>query len=1437
MRTLVESQLQNWINGRNKKEKRNIAINILLEIQNQQPPGRFLVEEDSCITATSTRAQDNNGVSKSIIDPSLERKAWTIVEREKAVEKILKQFRHRSNQHQRDEDDKTCVGEENAVKSPTYPMAKSIDLNDWITSHRRGKLLDSSVSQKRYLEQVVQILNSLVYEILHGHNHVDENHHERGGDLEAGGSVVEEKIYVHPNFINVDNVIVYEETKTSATHDGISGRQTISASFVETGGGSFVFTKGGDDDETVNKHSALYAFGSMAYTMCMMMGEEDGPSTHQMRFPTDNGISETIVSAALNISDARNLPDGEDDISDNLRKNFRTTISEAKDCGTVTTTMFGAGVPFPFCRFVSDLLDNEYGQLFHSEYAFLSFKDVQSDLKQMLGNPNDFLHGSNPDRWTLTFGNELYGRSADLKALLDAADRVAARRDDNRLRRKTEFAMVSGSPGAGKSQLVRVVGTALEKNGWRMLQCKFDRVAHSEPLSIISHMFDEYFQRCGFQQFHTRLRRFIHSEGLEILAMYIPSLHHIMGVALPSIIPDVNTAIMAGLFSALLKSISSEESPLFCFIDDWQWADPLSLDLLTALIREDHTVTLNLSSDDVSHNIEYIMFIGSHRENSVNDNPLLAKALNKLQNDDSINMTHILLTGVSIDTLNEMLSDCLSMPQRRVKSLSELVIQKTDGLPLYVIEFLHALKADKLLTHSLTRGWEWDEISIDIFPITENVAELLAFKLRRLPKETLLGIQIVSIFGTQVDEHIIDLVKNYDGEESVDISTALKVAQSEGLIERAANLINFSHDLIQKATFDSIHDDDRVPLLRKLISVLIEEATITHSLNSVLFVTVDLINRIGCNSISCQRERTLFAELNCRAGSKALAVPDFAGAATYAESGISLLSETCWETQYDLSLRLYDIAVLSHFSINTDDHSQLMTWINTIFERAYDFSDKFNAHRVWIQLLATTDLPLAIEECLVALEHLGEPLDTSNIDYIKACEELLNIESRFSGVSESLVSKPLSDSNKEKAMMIMTSLILYYNQRRSFLSAIVSCRMIEITMNFGYCADSVFGAAAFALSLVTCLRDIDSGNAWGRKAMALMKVCGKQSLVPTISASLFGFVFVWTEPIQSSVDFVAEGIRCSFLYGNIEFARANIQMYLFRSYASGKNIKILAEEVDALTRQHRVHFGSNASSDTFHRFILSPFFNVIRELGVPLEMEVPAADNYDLLKVAIEHDNLFLLHSVNLLQTIKEFVLRDMGKALECTDMYFDHFGVDGMQMRYIYIYNVFYDGLINFHFAGTTGDARYRNRGEHALSTMKEWTRHSYWNFQNKYLLMSAEYHKISNDFAKAATCYDASILAAKEHKFIHEEAIANELAGIFFLEQGNYQRSLTCLKQAIACYKKWGAPAVTRRIESMVEEEFGNDSLKSIDAEIVSYAAPVLNGGLSSTKRPYSH
>ncbi|KAL7427037.1 hypothetical protein ACHAXH_001319 [Discostella pseudostelligera] len=1276
-------------------------------------------------------------------------------------------------------------------------------------------LSSSSSMQRKYIEQSVQILQSLACTIV--------------SMLDIGCGGEKQAALFNSEFIDIDNISIVCDPNSAMLGslkdaDDCGGPKILSATFITTSSGKDSPPILRHAEQEVNKEDeqskaqtvkyvAMHAFARIAYEMCMM---GNGPSLPEVTLQNTAGTSSATANIFPSLDESSAAPDGgaedeEDEILDMMRKTYRAStesdVNNNNHYRKFLSAMVDASVPFPMRRFISDLLSDENGGIFRSDHSFASFEDVLSDLTQMSNNPDVFLHGSNPDRWKLVFGDKLYGRDVEMEVLTNAADRViniVGNDDDSSIGRvakskwnKTEVVMVCGSPGAGKSRLVRLGGAQLEKRGWRLLQCKFDRVVHSEPLSILTHAFDDYFEQhvccpkqgirrcgadddqpylCGCHKLHTRIRRFIRPDGLEILALHIPSLRNIMGVALPVEMPDINTAIMTELFSNLLKAISSEESPVFFFIDDLQWADPLSLALIVAVIGGTHSETIQLSSADVcnQNNINstddpeydpYIMFVGTYRANSVDDNPPLAKALNKLQCDDSIHMTNVTLSGITIEALHDMLSDCLCMPTRRVKSLSELVVQKTGGLPLYVIEFLRALITDNLLTHGLTRGWEWDEDSIDIFPITESVAELFALKLRRLPKDILLGLQIVSIFGTQVDQQIVDLVKNYDGEDSVDLSAALNVAQIEGLIERAANFISFAHDLIQKATVDSICEDDRVPLLRKLISALIKEASATNSLDSVLFVVVDLINRIGCNLISCQRERALFAELNWRAASKAIAVPDFAGAATYCESGISFLSETCWETLYDLSLRLYETAVLAHFSNNTDDRSKLMAYIHMIFDRAKDFSDKFNTHRVWTQVLSMKQLPVAIAQCLVALENLGEPLDLSSIFRRIASVKAFNRHQQEESDDDNVITHSVLSSEQ-----------------------IVS----------------------------GCCRDIDGGNTWGRKAIDLMKVCGKPSLIPTVSASLHGFVFVWKEPFQSSLDFLAEGIRSSFVYGQVEYAKVFTQIY--------------------------------TSSDAVNQFTLLPMSNILRDLHEHEDHSTMErrrfegfhhVDNYDLLKVAIEEGNSSQLYTIITLQTAKELMCRNMDKALKCTDLYFEHFGSKHLQMAYIYIFNVFYDGLINFHFAGRTGDGRYRERGENALSQLRDWLRHSDWNFQNKFLLLNAEHYKITNDFINAATYYNESINAAKQHKFIHEEAMANELAGIFYSEQGIYPQSLSYFKQAVECYRKWGASVIARELEIRIEEQFGKESMYTtgpIDAVVVPNVASQLCGK-ASTKRQCSY
>ena len=105
----------------------------------------------------------------------------------------------------------------------------------------------------------------------------------------------------------------------------------------------------------------------------------------------------------------------------------------------------------------------------------------------------------------------------------------------------------------------------------------------------------------------------------------------------------------------------------------------------------------------------------------------------------------------------------------------------------------------------------------------------------------------------------------------------------------------------------------------------------------------------------------------------------------------------------------------------------------------------------------------------------------------------------------------------------------------------------------------------------------------------------------------------------------------------------------------------------------------------------------------------------------------------------------------------------------------------------------------------MEKWLAYSEWNFKNKQLLLEAEFHFSMNNHSMAATCYEASIKAAQAHKFIPEEAIANELAGLFFLEVGQREKSFSFFEQSIACVRNWGALAIERRIQSFTEKEFG--------------------------------
>ena len=63
-----------------------------------------------------------------------------------------------------------------------------------------------------------------------------------------------------------------------------------------------------------------------------------------------------------------------------------------------------------------------------------------------------------------------------------------------------------------------------------------------------------------------------------------------------------------------------------------------------------------------------------------------------------------------------------------------------------------------------------------------------------------------------------------------------------------------------------------------------------------------------------------------------------------------------------------------------------------------------------------------------------------------------------------------------------------------------------------------------------------------------------------------------------------------------------------------------------------------------------------------------------------------------------------------------------------------------------------------------------------------------------------------AYEHKFVNDEAISSELAGVFFCKEGLHTvKAEALLLHSVQCYKTWGALAVARRVETYIVSNFG--------------------------------
>ncbi|KAL7518412.1 hypothetical protein ACHAWX_003243, partial [Stephanocyclus meneghinianus] len=1275
---------------------------------------------------------------------------------------------------------------------PPSTSRKILTLKEWIDLHKPQSNRSSpalspsttdnspnnalSISQKKYLQQCIGIAHKVVNKIIseteqskirqRQQNLQNTNAHDNDfGGLEASFDF-HEGWEPRPSDVSLEYITVTETTDASHQSDNDSNdHDNENCGDVKTTVEDINFdvltnfnwehspwaedskANGDGDDDT----SILHAVATLLYEM-FMEGEELPTSVmhasgeraeRRDSAPSIEGVMEMLQMIASDES-----TNGDDSVKNDSR--------DSND--DVFTRMREAALPIPLCRLVSDIFreasKREAPKHYHQYRMTLS--DVSSDLEQMMDDPDAFLYASRTSRWELIFGNNhMFGRKEELTHLMDAAARV------ERVDSPKEVILISGHAGSGKSRLAHEIRKPLTARGWKFLRCKFEKAIPSEPLSVVALGLDEFFSTSMFcppmtnmttpmtkkengvctcsdhscqRKIIRELYNLVGLDSLRTLSHWMPSLRRLVKEFYPAHISyfevglaeqqqhqmteeDIQTLIH--LLGVLLELVASA-SPVLFFVDDW--ADVSTMTLLTSLIT---MVGTTIRSVD---NTCSLLFLGACRIDDGTEELVLRHLLHEFDTTHSIQVSRISLKGVEVKSLNEMMSEVLCLPRRKTRSLSQVLAEKTQGMPLFVVEFVDALLAEDFLTQSYKHGWEWNADAIRCRPIAKGFAELLSRKLERLPLNVSKCLQTLSCFASRIDLQVVDALKDYDPSENTDVDLAIDVAKREFLGDISESTFAFSHELIQKAAFDLIPMVDRIPLLLGLVACLITKCSSDTSDTDVfLFATVDLMNRIDSNFVfNSPQDSQLFAEYNLMAGKRLIELAKFTAASEYLQTGITFLQGTGWVNNYYLTVDLVSNLAKSSYSLG--HYQECFAQVNQVLENATTFENKFVSYCLYINLLGVESIDSALEKLYYLLPLAGEPIDTNVISYQLAIDEMMALKQELSGNQmDMLLSLPsITDCRRLMSMKLLGLLILYSSQQKSFLGGYLAARMIRLSLQYGQCEDSVYAMSVFSSSLVYMVNEIDEAYALAQVTLNY----NTNRLIPRVYALIYGIVLSTKDMIYSTLGPLSSACQLAFSHGVHEHAIINTLIYVTTCLYGGEKLPVLIKELVLLAEQHQK---INQINIIIH--FLGPMYKTVSELSGVILNESDILSSYasttnDFVNAAIAHNELVFVRIAVGIVLFESVIIRDFAKAADLIIKYSNFFEILNNGHKVAFEYNHFFvAGLVSFHMAREIRDSHWIEKGTNALAAYENWVLSNRLNYEHKYFLLKAECHHLHGE------------------------------------------------------------------------------------------------------------
>ena len=766
------------------------------------------------------------------------------------------------------------------------------------------------------------------------------------------------------------------------------------------------------------------------------------------------------------------------------------------------------------------------------------------------------------------------------------------------------------------------------------------------------------------------------------------------------------------------------------------------------------------------------------------------------------------LKPLNPENISQLLAHTCHCRPEEAKPLAELLARKTGGNPFFVGQFLTVLSEKDLIGYSPEeKRWIWDLAAIEFLAVTENVVTLLIDRLHRFSSETRRLLSLAACIGNTFDLESLELISgDGDGEIYENLLPALETGLILGL-SQAPELDNppagastesgsfkFLHDRVQQAAYALIAEKKRKPVHLQIGQTLLKQYAPEKG-EDLLFDIVHHFN-LARRVKDKWKERSHLAELNLEAGRQARAASAFEQALEYFTLGLDLLGAAAWKRHYPLALSLHEEATEMSWLCGRFELMEKLA--GAVKDNAREDPDLATVYQCLIKTYTTQgELKKALKTGEEILEKLGCNLSRLSLDQWQ--QTLVQIKSGLAGksVEDVMRFEPLTQPDAEVLVPILYELHLAYGQAGVTLDdglwQPIASKRISFLLNHFHPKHSPESYGFLGSIYCLYMQDFEFGYELGRLGIQIMEALDLKEINCRVSKGFNGYVRFYGEPLSASLEPLLEAHKMGIETGDFFNAGRAAVVRCQIAFMCGKELNWLKGELSTL----------KLALKKIDYIIGSPQLEMLTK-AIMILMEEPSSlstaimDQYHRVTGAeyrYGDQSSFNYHKL-VLQTLFEEYEEARETAFEMIILMktYKHAFIDPLANCYLSL------ALLALCNQGSEGEKEeILTRVNDNQETLEKLACSAPPNYRHKHHLVEAERMRVLDGNPDTIMHhYDQAIALARKSGFIHEEALADELAARYLLNQGQNDAARTYLQAALEKYEAWGAKRKVAHLKS---------------------------------------